>query len=207
MKDNILKFIKDNKVIISLFIILMAVHLFLPLNWADDAVFLKKAADKDILTVLRKQSCRKGTWCENYGVWRLKPKGQCKGNIADGKSADDISEPVELFINIKIGKKADSKRYQKKYNNRTAYELGVYLSCRLFAGRIKRLGKFGKIGVANRSAAERTFFLAVFKLYATFYTVHINHLVLCCFELQPQDRAPAAGQKSAFRARHPVYFE
>jgi len=76
MKDNILKFIKDNKVIISLFIILMAVHLFLPLNWADDAVFLKKAADKDILTFLN-GSARPFTdgftyvFSRNQWLWRI----------------------------------------------------------------------------------------------------------------------------------------
>lgn len=76
MKNNILKFIKENKIIISLFLVLLIVHLFLPLNWSDDAVFLKKTADKDIFEFLN-GSARPFTdgltyiFSRNQWLWRI----------------------------------------------------------------------------------------------------------------------------------------
>lgn len=76
MKLSFNKFIKENKLLISLFVILFVVHLFLPLNWSDDAVFLKKTADKDILTFLN-GSARPFTdgltyiFSRNQWLWRI----------------------------------------------------------------------------------------------------------------------------------------
>lgn len=76
MKDKILKFYNENKIFIIFFVIAFAIHIFLPLNWADDAVFLKKTADKDILTFL-KGSARPFTdgltyiFTRNQWLWRI----------------------------------------------------------------------------------------------------------------------------------------
>lgn len=52
MKYKINDFITKNKFILIFFCVALLIHFFLPLNWSDDAVFLKKTADKDIFTFL-----------------------------------------------------------------------------------------------------------------------------------------------------------
>ena len=61
-------------------------------------------------------------------------------------------------------------REQEYY--RAVYEFRIYVSLRAFILWIKRVGKFGKFGMANLGITKRAFFLVGFKLYATFYTVH-----------------------------------
>lgn len=73
---NIKNFLNKYKIYIILFSILLVVHIFLPLNWSDDAVFLKKSADKDILTFLN-GSARPFTdgltyiFSRNQWLWRI----------------------------------------------------------------------------------------------------------------------------------------
>lgn len=52
MKEKVFTFFNKNKIYIIFFLIALLVHIFLPLNWADDAVFMKKTANTDILTFL-----------------------------------------------------------------------------------------------------------------------------------------------------------
>lgn len=76
MKAKIRILVKQNIVFLSLFAIALIVHLFLPLNWADDEVFLKKTADTDILTFLN-GSARPFTdgltyiFTRNQWLWRI----------------------------------------------------------------------------------------------------------------------------------------
>ncbi len=76
MKNKTFAFLNKNRILIILLFVLLIVHLFLPLNWSDDAVFLKKTADKDILTFLN-GSARPFTdgltyiFSRNQWLWRI----------------------------------------------------------------------------------------------------------------------------------------
>lgn len=52
MKEIIKRLFNENKIFIVFFVAALIIHVFLPLNWSDDAVFLTKTADKDIFTFL-----------------------------------------------------------------------------------------------------------------------------------------------------------
>ena len=52
MKEKLYTFINQYKILIIFFLTALFIHLFLPLNWADDAIFMKKITDADILTFL-----------------------------------------------------------------------------------------------------------------------------------------------------------
>lgn len=76
MNCKLKDFINQNKFLIIFFGSALIIHIFLPLNWSDDAVFLKKAADKDIFTFLT-GSARPFTdgltyiFSRNQWLWRL----------------------------------------------------------------------------------------------------------------------------------------
>lgn len=76
MKEKTRFFIKENQILLIFFGIALIVHLFLPLNWADDAVFLKKTENTDILAFLN-GSARPFTdgltyiFTRNQWLWRI----------------------------------------------------------------------------------------------------------------------------------------
>lgn len=76
MKEKVKSFIYQNRFLILFFIAALIIHIFLPLNWSDDAVFLKKTADKDIFTFLN-GSARPLTdgltyiFSRNQWLWRI----------------------------------------------------------------------------------------------------------------------------------------
>lgn len=76
MKSKFTEFVKQNRFFLIFFSIALIIHLFLPLNWADDAVFLKKTANTDMLTFLN-GSARPLTdgltyiFTQNQWLWRI----------------------------------------------------------------------------------------------------------------------------------------
>ncbi len=70
------KFIEQNKLVVFFFLLFFVVTLFLPLNWADDAVFLQKTADKTLHEFLS-GSARPFTdgltyvFARNQWLWRI----------------------------------------------------------------------------------------------------------------------------------------
>lgn len=76
MKETISSFIKRNQLFLIFFVIALLIHWFLPLNWADDAVFMQKTANADIFTFLE-GSARPFTdaatyiFIHNQWLWRI----------------------------------------------------------------------------------------------------------------------------------------
>lgn len=76
MKEKIYTLINQYKIFIVFFIIALFIHMFLPLNWADDAIFMKKVANADILSFLN-GSARPFTdgmtyiLIKNQWLWRI----------------------------------------------------------------------------------------------------------------------------------------
>ncbi|MBQ7837078.1 MAG: hypothetical protein IJ395_00475 [Clostridia bacterium] len=76
MKEKLYTLTNQYKIYIVFFIIALFIHMFLPLSWADDAVFMKKVAEADILSFLN-GSARPFTdgmtyiLIKNQWLWRI----------------------------------------------------------------------------------------------------------------------------------------
>lgn len=76
MKEKLYTLTNQYKIYIVFFIIALFIHMFLPLSWADDAVFMKKVAEVDILSFLN-GSARPFTdgmtyiLIKNQWLWRI----------------------------------------------------------------------------------------------------------------------------------------
>lgn len=76
MKEKVYTFYEQYKTYIIFFVFALFIHMFLPLNWADDTVFMKKAANTDIISFLN-GSARPFTdgmtyiLIKNQWLWRI----------------------------------------------------------------------------------------------------------------------------------------